>query len=44
MEHNKAAKADGMPIEFYQTCWDILRMILWSFFMIYIRGNWLSAD
>jgi hypothetical protein len=25
MEHNKAASPNSMPIEFFQTCWDIIK-------------------
>jgi hypothetical protein len=29
MEHNKAPGPDGFPVEFYQVCWDVIKMILW---------------
>jgi hypothetical protein len=25
MEHNKAARPDGIPVEFYQVCWNIIK-------------------
>jgi hypothetical protein len=32
MEKNKAASPDGFPIEFYQSCWDIIKSDLMTIF------------
>lgn len=39
MEHNKAAGPDKIPIEFYQSCWDIIKIDIIELFNDFHRGN-----
>lgn len=39
MEHNKAAGPDKIPIEFYQTCWDIIKDDILELFNNFYNGN-----
>jgi hypothetical protein len=39
MERNKAACPDGLPIEFYQYCWDIIKYDMLALFEDFDLGN-----
>jgi mannosylglycoprotein endo-beta-mannosidase len=39
MEHNKAAGPDAIPIEFYQKCWEIVKMDILELFEEFHRGK-----
>jgi len=39
MEKNKAARPDKIPIEFYQTCWDIIKSDIIELFEDFHTGN-----
>jgi hypothetical protein len=39
MEHNKALGPDGFPIEFYQSCWEIIKNDLMDLFNEFHLGN-----
>jgi hypothetical protein len=38
MEKNKAADPDGLPIEFFQSCWDIIKEDLVDLFSDFHKG------
>ena len=39
MEKNKAAGPDGIPIEFFQTCWEIVKKDIIEMFDDFHKGN-----
>jgi hypothetical protein len=39
MEHNKAPGPDGFPVEFYQSCWEIIKNDLMALFRKFHNGN-----
>lgn len=39
MEKNKAAGPDSIPIEFYQTCWDIIKQDIIEIFYDFHKGK-----
>lgn len=39
MEHNKAAGLDKIPIEFFQTCWDIIKNDILELFDDFYHGK-----
>jgi hypothetical protein len=39
MEKNKAAGPDGMSIEFYQSCWDIIKLVMLDLFNDFHQGK-----
>jgi hypothetical protein len=39
MERNKAACPDGLPIEFFQSCWEIIRADMMDLFNDFYLGN-----
>jgi hypothetical protein len=39
MEKNKAVGPDGMPIEFFQSCWDIIKMDMLDLFNDFHQGK-----
>lgn len=39
MEHNKAAGPDKMPVEFFQTCWEIIKMDIIELFADFHQGK-----
>lgn len=39
MEHNKVAGPDKIPIEFYQSCWDIIKDDILELFNDFYNGN-----
>jgi hypothetical protein len=41
MEKNKAAGPDSIPIEFYQSCWDIIKHDIIVLFEDFHQGTWM---
>jgi hypothetical protein len=39
MEHNKAPRPDGFPVEFYQACWEIIKNDLMDLFREFHNGD-----
>jgi hypothetical protein len=39
IERNKAPGPNGLPTEFYQACWDIIKNELMALFMDFYEGN-----
>jgi hypothetical protein len=39
MEHNKAPGLDGFLVEFYQSCWDIIKYNLMALFTEFHKGD-----
>jgi hypothetical protein len=39
MEHNKAPGQDGVPTEFYQSCWEIIKEDLMALFREFHQGD-----
>jgi hypothetical protein len=39
MEHNKAPKSDGFPVEFYQIFWELIKDDLMSMFHDFYKGD-----
>jgi hypothetical protein len=39
MEHNKAPGPDGFPVEFYQACWEIIKIDLMALFKDFIPST-----
>jgi hypothetical protein len=39
MEGNKAAGPDKIPVEFYQSCWDIVKVDIMKLFDDFLHGN-----
>ena len=43
MEKNKVAGSDKISIEFYQTCWDIIKTDIIELFSDFHKGDWMSV-
>ena len=39
MEHNKSSGSDRFPVEFYQCCWDIVKLDLIQLFHDFHKGS-----
>jgi hypothetical protein len=39
MEKNKAVELDGLPIEFYQCCWEIIKSDMSELFDDFVKGS-----
>jgi len=39
MEKNKAAGPDGMPVEFFQSCWEIVKLDIIQMFEDFHNGT-----
>jgi hypothetical protein len=43
MKKNKATGSDKIPIEFYQSCWKIIKEDVMQILMIFISIEWTSV-